>query len=315
MANHWPAFDQALKKHNLLYAQWTILEHAEKYIPFPYKQFIYHNWQTCIPDITLEESAWALRNCLDRGWVIMLDKSTDIIELDLLSNETGIITSYPAQGIILTDQGRHLLQQFTLTLEGPAYFTSGKHKPFCTRTLIHPDFTIPDHLLTQYNLSPLQYFLLEESIAYHPIHWIDFLTYTYLEHDPENQGTQATIDRYLQALQECIDRKFITALTSAKQIHIRDRFGVPIETTFNFPAQSLVPSRYCHNLLKEIAIALFPERYIKSMNYQITKAMHQDIIDHYNYWQTDEPDTFNRWRAYLSNQILQTPSSRPNKNP
>lgn len=124
--NVWPHRDEVLIRHCVLPAQWAVLSTALYYIPLPWQSFVCHvKWLFEIElGLSIEEVAWGLRNCIDRGWVAMTLDQAVIQHLNIFGQHTGYTTVYPREGIVLTPSGHETVRTIAIDLFGSDYFAN-----------------------------------------------------------------------------------------------------------------------------------------------------------------------------------------------
>jgi formylglycine-generating enzyme required for sulfatase activity len=125
----WEHEQRVLAKHGVTNAEWAVLITAGYYISFPRSCFISHAvWEGNggVPhgEVVQAAVAEALATCLEKGWVAPTEEGHVERERNVLGEYTGETTTYPKDGVVLTDAGHDIHNQIAIGVYGRDYFAT-----------------------------------------------------------------------------------------------------------------------------------------------------------------------------------------------
>lgn len=113
---------QALAKHGVTEPEFAVLATAGYYVPLPRDRFIPHAvWEAsplCSDEVNDRSVDDAVESCLSHKWVELTFRGHVEEHRDRLGNCTGKRTSYPDNGIVLTELGEKLLWRIRIEMHG-----------------------------------------------------------------------------------------------------------------------------------------------------------------------------------------------------
>ena len=127
----WPGNtnDRFLAEHGVRMAEWAVLLTAGYYVPLSRPGFIPHaTWEgnggVSHGDVDQASVAEALTSCLEKGWVVLTEEGHVERERNVLGKYTGETTTYPKDGVVLTDSGRELHNRIAIGVYGRDYYAT-----------------------------------------------------------------------------------------------------------------------------------------------------------------------------------------------
>lgn len=125
----WDHQERVIEEHGVTHSEWAVLITAGYYIPLPRDSFVQQAvWEVNngdpYDDVNEASVVRAIDTCLTRNWIALTAEGHVERERNVLGVYTGASTTYPRDGIVLTEDGHNIHNSIAIASYGREYFAS-----------------------------------------------------------------------------------------------------------------------------------------------------------------------------------------------